>query len=143
MIQNGSASVTSGGEILSELGPGDFFGEIALLGEGVRTATVTASSPVGLIVMFGQRLPRVRTLLSGSVRRDEAGDGRSTGTLAKGGLLVTAHSQICGSGTSNERTWPPRWSSMNQMRYLPSRFTTTALNRTGFDRAEFLTCAFG
>ncbi len=53
VIQNGSASVTSGGETLSALGPGDFFGEIALLGEGVRTATVTASSPVDLIVMLG------------------------------------------------------------------------------------------
>jgi CRP-like cAMP-binding protein len=53
VIQNGSASVTSGGKILTALGPGDFFGEIALLGEGARTATVTASSPVTLIVMLG------------------------------------------------------------------------------------------
>jgi CRP-like cAMP-binding protein len=53
VLQNGSASVTSGGETLATLGPGDFFGEIALLGEGVRTATVTASSPVTLVVMFG------------------------------------------------------------------------------------------
>ena len=53
VIQSGSASVTSGGKILTALGPGDFFGEIALLGEGVRTATVTASSAVGLIVMLG------------------------------------------------------------------------------------------
>src|SRR5262245_28375260 len=53
VIQNGSATVTSGGQTLTALGPGDFFGEIALLGEGVRTATVTASSPVSLIVMLG------------------------------------------------------------------------------------------
>jgi CRP-like cAMP-binding protein len=53
VIQSGSASVTSDGEFLTALGPGDFFGEIALLGEGVRTATVTASSPVSLIVMLG------------------------------------------------------------------------------------------
>ena len=53
VIQNGSATVTSGGKILTALGPGDFFGEIALLGEGVHTATVTASSPVSLIVMLG------------------------------------------------------------------------------------------
>lgn len=52
-IENGSASVTSGDKILTALGPGDFFGEIALLGEGVHTATVTASSPVSLIVMLG------------------------------------------------------------------------------------------
>jgi len=53
VIQNGSARVTSGRETLTTLGPGDFFGEIALLGDGVRTATVTASSPVSLIVMLG------------------------------------------------------------------------------------------
>jgi CRP/FNR family cyclic AMP-dependent transcriptional regulator len=53
VLQNGSASVTSGGETRTTLGAGDFFGEIALLGNGVRTATVTASSPVSLIVMYG------------------------------------------------------------------------------------------
>jgi CRP-like cAMP-binding protein len=52
-IEDGSASVTSGDKILTALGPGDFFGEIALLGESVHTATVTASSPVSLIVMLG------------------------------------------------------------------------------------------
>jgi CRP/FNR family cyclic AMP-dependent transcriptional regulator len=53
VLREGSADVTSGGDTVTTLGPGDFFGEIALLGEGVRTATVTASSPVSLIVMFG------------------------------------------------------------------------------------------
>jgi CRP-like cAMP-binding protein len=53
MLQEGTATVTSGGETVTTLGAGEFFGEIALLGEGVRTATVTASSPVSLIVMFG------------------------------------------------------------------------------------------
>jgi CRP/FNR family transcriptional regulator, cyclic AMP receptor protein len=53
VLQEGSATVTSGSETVTTIGPGDFFGEIALLGEGVRTATVTATSPVSLIVMFG------------------------------------------------------------------------------------------
>jgi CRP-like cAMP-binding protein len=52
VIQSGSASVTTGGKILTALGPGDFFGEIALLGEGLRTATVTASSAISLIAML-------------------------------------------------------------------------------------------
>ena len=38
---------------LSTLGPGDFFGEMAIVGEGRRNATVTAASPVELIVLFG------------------------------------------------------------------------------------------
>jgi hypothetical protein len=32
---------------------------------------------------------------------------------------------------------------MNQMRGLPARFTTTAVNWIGLDGAEFLTLAFG
>lgn len=51
VIQEGTASVTSGDEQLAELGPGEFFGEIALLAEGERTATVTTTSPVRLMVM--------------------------------------------------------------------------------------------
>jgi CRP/FNR family cyclic AMP-dependent transcriptional regulator len=51
VIQEGTASVTRGDEQLAELGPGDFFGEIALLGEGERTATVTTTSPARLMVM--------------------------------------------------------------------------------------------
>jgi CRP-like cAMP-binding protein len=52
-LLSGTAVVTSGGEELATLGAGDFFGEIALLGEGRRTATVTAASPVSLVVMSG------------------------------------------------------------------------------------------
>jgi CRP-like cAMP-binding protein len=53
VLQEGTAVVTSGGKQLATLGPGDFFGEIALLDEGRRTATVTATSPVSLVVMYG------------------------------------------------------------------------------------------
>ena len=54
ILLEGSAEVTSGGQELAELGAGDFFGEIALLGsEKRRTATVTATSPVTLAVMYG------------------------------------------------------------------------------------------
>jgi CRP-like cAMP-binding protein len=51
---DGTATVTGEGTELSTLGPGDFFGEIALLADdGRHTATVTATSPVTLAVMFG------------------------------------------------------------------------------------------
>ncbi len=54
IIIAGTATVTSGDAELAILGPGDFFGEIALLaGERRRTATVMAASPVTLAVMFG------------------------------------------------------------------------------------------
>ena len=53
LLQEGTAVVTSGGEQLTTLKPGDFFGEIALLAEGRHTATVTATSAVSLIVMYG------------------------------------------------------------------------------------------
>jgi CRP/FNR family cyclic AMP-dependent transcriptional regulator len=54
VIAEGTALATSNGRELAALGPGDFFGEIAVLGDGWRTATVTATSPVGVIVMLGR-----------------------------------------------------------------------------------------
>jgi CRP/FNR family transcriptional regulator, cyclic AMP receptor protein len=53
VLQEGTALVTGGDEPIGELGPGDFFGEIALLGQRERTATVTATTPVTLVVMLG------------------------------------------------------------------------------------------
>jgi voltage-gated potassium channel len=53
ILTQGSAVVTSDGADLAALGPGDFFGEIAILGNGRRTATVTTTSPARLLVMFG------------------------------------------------------------------------------------------
>jgi CRP-like cAMP-binding protein len=53
ILTQGSAVVTSEGADLAALGPGDFFGEIAILGDGRRTATVTTTSPARLLVMFG------------------------------------------------------------------------------------------
>src|SRR5438093_3450682 len=54
ILLDGTAKVTSGEAQPAMLAPGDFFGEIALLGsEGRRSATVTATSDVTLAVMFG------------------------------------------------------------------------------------------
>ena len=44
VITDGNATVSIGGEIKATLGPGDYFGEIALIDEGVRSATITAAT---------------------------------------------------------------------------------------------------
>jgi CRP-like cAMP-binding protein len=59
ILADGTAAVSSEGESFATLGPGDFFGEIAILGEGRRTATVTSTSPVRLLVMFGTEFRRL------------------------------------------------------------------------------------
>jgi CRP/FNR family cyclic AMP-dependent transcriptional regulator len=44
IIDSGEATVTVGGEDRAKLGPGDYFGELALIDEGTRTATITADT---------------------------------------------------------------------------------------------------
>ena len=44
VIDSGAATVTIGGEERRKLGAGDYFGEVALLNESPRTATITADS---------------------------------------------------------------------------------------------------
>jgi CRP/FNR family transcriptional regulator, cyclic AMP receptor protein len=44
VIAEGTAKVTQGNQERATLGPGDYFGEIALLDDGLRTASVTADS---------------------------------------------------------------------------------------------------
>jgi CRP/FNR family transcriptional regulator, cyclic AMP receptor protein len=53
LILDGQCRVTIGGKTKARLGPGDFFGEVALLDGGPRTATVTASSDVRLVGITG------------------------------------------------------------------------------------------
>jgi CRP-like cAMP-binding protein len=44
VIEDGEAKVSIGGEDRRRLGPGDYFGEVALLNESARTATITAET---------------------------------------------------------------------------------------------------
>ena len=53
VLRDGTATVTQGDEEIRRLGPGDFFGELSIIGDGRRTATVKATSHVTVWNMFG------------------------------------------------------------------------------------------
>ena len=46
IIDEGEAVITVKGEELRTLGHGDYFGEVALIDDGARTATITAKTPL-------------------------------------------------------------------------------------------------
>jgi CRP-like cAMP-binding protein len=51
VIVEGTVSIERDGRHLRDLGPGDFFGELAMLGKVARTATVTCTTPCRLLVV--------------------------------------------------------------------------------------------
>jgi CRP-like cAMP-binding protein len=59
VLVRGTARVSRGGRSLRELGPGDFFGELAFLSHGPRTATVKSTSDVRLMVLGGREFESV------------------------------------------------------------------------------------
>jgi CRP-like cAMP-binding protein len=54
VIVEGEVEVSRKGKKVNSLGAGDFFGEIALIAHTPRTATVTSTTPVRLLVITGQ-----------------------------------------------------------------------------------------
>jgi voltage-gated potassium channel len=73
ILTDGTASVTIDGVEVNTLGPGDFFGELAILGDGVRTATVTTTSPSRLLVLFGTEFRQLQQEQPDLASRIEAG----------------------------------------------------------------------
>jgi hypothetical protein len=68
-IEQGHADVLpDGGEATQTLGPGDTFGEIALLLTGERTANVVARTPMRLLSLSGQDFERIRARVPGLER---------------------------------------------------------------------------
>lgn len=59
VIEEGTAEVTKDGKHIADLGPGDFFGEMALISEERRNASVIASSQVRVIVMHAKDFRRI------------------------------------------------------------------------------------
>jgi CRP/FNR family cyclic AMP-dependent transcriptional regulator len=55
----GGPHVSKKGEHIRTLGPGDVFGEIAVFFGGQRTATVVASTPMRLVMLFNGQLARL------------------------------------------------------------------------------------
>jgi CRP/FNR family cyclic AMP-dependent transcriptional regulator len=79
IIEAGHAEVTRDGEHVADLGPGDFFGEMALLEDDRRTATVTAKEPMTVIAMTGsdfrglrQTMPSVFATVRDEITRRRA-----------------------------------------------------------------------
>ena len=59
ILVEGTANVSQDGKAIAELKEGDWFGEIALLTHRPRTATVTATSPVRVLVLTDRAFRRV------------------------------------------------------------------------------------
>ena len=59
VVLEGTVAVSRHGDPVATLAPGDLFGEMAALEGGVRTATVTASSPVELLLIDPESLAQV------------------------------------------------------------------------------------
>ena len=59
VLVEGDAAVRKGNRRINRLGPGDFFGEIALVNEQPRTATVVAETPVRALVITARSFKRL------------------------------------------------------------------------------------
>lgn len=59
VIMEGEAEVTKNGKHVATCGPGEFLGEIALIEDVPRTATVTAKTPIRFFVITRQSFLRL------------------------------------------------------------------------------------
>jgi CRP-like cAMP-binding protein len=83
VVMDGKATVTRGSREVGTLGPGDYFGELALLDGQKRDATVTTTAPTEVLVIgvrefvtLLEDVPQLtRKLLGGMARRLHELDG--------------------------------------------------------------------
>jgi CRP-like cAMP-binding protein len=62
VLEEGTAEVVRDGEHVAELGPGDFLGEMGIVAQAVRNATVRTTTPARVIVMTEQAFRSMRAL---------------------------------------------------------------------------------
>jgi CRP-like cAMP-binding protein len=68
-IQAGTVEVRRGEQLLAELGPGEFFGEMGLMEDTRRNATVVATSAVELVVMTAPAFRQTARELPGVAKK--------------------------------------------------------------------------
>ena len=61
-IEDGTAEVRRGSDVVATLGPGDFFGEIGVLENEMRTATIVATSSMRLITLTTWEIKRMQKM---------------------------------------------------------------------------------
>ena len=64
VIESGTADVIKAGEVIASLGPGDVFGEMAILSGRKRTADVVATSAMRLVTLRKWDLNRISAEVS-------------------------------------------------------------------------------
>ena len=81
VILEGTAAVEREGEHLADLGPGDFFGEMGIVGHSRRNADVVATSPMRMVVLVGwdlrtlmDQFPRLRRRIQHAIVDRPEGD---------------------------------------------------------------------
>jgi len=75
-IEEGTADVRRGQQTIAQLGPGDFFGEIGVLRNDLRTATVVATSAMRLVTLTHWELKRMRNMPGVMEKIEEAINAR-------------------------------------------------------------------
>ena len=58
-IRAGTAEVVRDGAVVNTLGPGDYFGEVAVMSGGRRSTSVVATSPLTLVTIFNREIWRL------------------------------------------------------------------------------------
>jgi CRP/FNR family transcriptional regulator, cyclic AMP receptor protein len=83
VILSGSATVTRAGRVVNLLGPGDYFGELAAIEAAPRSATVTATTDLDVLIIGPREFEAImeipgfrNALITGMSRRIREADDR-------------------------------------------------------------------